>query len=101
MFTIEYRINGALIAVLYGHNEGVVRLDGNADAICRYTWRYTEVDTGRMVSGEIEHLRPLGLLPLATRIASATQEKIDAESAAKLSPDKGLRRKSRGRRTSR
>lgn len=59
MFTAELKINGALLAVLYGHNEGYT----GADDTCRYTIHYHNIGAGTVESGEVLHARnhPHGL----------------------------------------
>ena len=69
MFTIEYRINGTIIGVVYGHNDG---LDANRQdkkqEVCRYTWRYHDIGDGVVYKGEISHDRAAGLLVLVAKI---------------------------------
>jgi len=64
MFTIESRINGALIGVIYGHNEGHT----DDYEICNYTYCYTEISTGESIRGKLTHKRSDGLTKLVAAI---------------------------------
>lgn len=62
MFTIEIKINGSMIAHIYGRNQGST-LDGDL-----YCYEYYEMKERRVVNGEVTHRRELGIRPLITAI---------------------------------
>lgn len=64
MFTFEIRINGSLIAHIYGHNEGEIDKKGQT----KYSYEYYEPTTRRIVSGTVRHKRGDGIRPLVTTI---------------------------------
>ena len=77
MFTMEYRINGALLGVIYGHNKGdvpaIARDAGRTVdmvAPCLYEWRYHDIESGAVYSGEVIHDRDDGLHELVRLIAN-------------------------------
>lgn len=74
MFTIETRINGALIGVLYGRNEGPSDPPGFQDR-CRYTYRHHDVQSGKVREGEVIHYRTDGITNLVSRIFADMDEK--------------------------
>lgn len=66
MFTAELKVNGVLIGVLYGHNEGYV---DNGSDVCIYTWVYHRVDSMlKPQFGEVDHARSAGLAKLVGNI---------------------------------
>lgn len=63
MFTVEIKINGALIGALYGHNEGTI--SGNfGEDLCKYRFSYWVPETGRIINGTHAHVREAGMLAL-------------------------------------
>lgn len=81
MFTIENRINGVLIGVLYGHNEGF----GDDLTNYRYSWHYHDIEAGTVKSGSITHRRADGLVALTAAIL-ADIVKQNGKSARKEKP---------------
>lgn len=84
MFTVEIRINGALLGVIYGHNEGAAPPKKGEVDPCHYTWRYHDIesDTGPL-RGSLVHERRHGLNALVRRIMADMQVMVDGEAAAK------------------
>jgi len=69
MFTVELRVNGALVGHVYGRNVG----DG-AQGRDRYAWEYYEPELGgRLLTGVVEHLRSDGLAKLAAKVLKEVQ----------------------------
>lgn len=62
MFTIEIKINGSMIAHIYGHNQTSTN-DGDI-----YRYEYYETEKRRIVNGEVTHRRELGIRPLIAAI---------------------------------
>ena len=62
MFTFEIRINGSLIAHIYGHNEGSTPKGD------RYRYEYYETESRKLVTGEVTHRRERGIRPLVAAI---------------------------------
>jgi len=56
MFTVEIKINGSLIAHVYGHNTG--RMTGGKSD---YDWHYYSTEKGTVISGQLSHFRVLGM----------------------------------------
>ena len=52
MFTTEIRINGALIAHIYGRNCG-----HNQDGAAMYSYEYYEPETREVMTGQVTHMR--------------------------------------------
>jgi hypothetical protein len=71
MFTIELRINGALIGHIYGRNVGVFSKDK-----CRYKYEYYEPENRGIIKGEIVHNRNKGIRALVCDIF----KKVEKES---------------------
>lgn len=65
MMTAELKVNGALIGVIYLHNEGYVT---SSDDLCTYHVEYWEPNEG-VQSAEITHARSDGALRLVGLIA--------------------------------
>lgn len=61
MFTVELKINGAPIGVLYGHNT----LVGGDDGKTVYHYEYYAMNSGKVVAGNVVHTRSEGLAKLA------------------------------------
>lgn len=68
MFTIETRINGALIDVIYGHNDGPVAMGDT----CTYRIHRHEIETGKVESFEVEHKRSDGMRALVQNIQATS-----------------------------
>lgn len=86
MFTVELKINGMLIGVIYGHNEGAARDPDDASFydpdLCLYTYSYFHCSDGRTVKGTITHRRSEGLEILASRILAKAAETEDEQRAS-------------------
>jgi len=65
MFTAELKINGCLVGVLYGHNEGDIVSE---PGVCEYHYHYHDIEGGEVLSGDIKHLREAGLRSLVGKI---------------------------------
>lgn len=72
MFTLEFRINGMLVGVVYGHNER----DLSADT-CEYSYHYHEVDKGNILSGHVVHVREDGLAKLCQKILTDAERQTN------------------------
>jgi hypothetical protein len=64
MFTFEIKINGALIAHIYGKNTLVYADDG--DTV--YDYEYYEVASRKVTKGSVLHDSKSGIRPLITTI---------------------------------
>ena len=64
MFTVELRVNGALVGHVYGRNIG----DVPGTRRCRYSWEYYEVEQGQVQGGELEHDPGQGIAALAAAV---------------------------------
>lgn len=71
MFTVEYRINGALLGVIYGHNEGAATPDEDSAGLHEYKWHYHDISRGDVITGHVTHRRSDGLQSLVSDIAAA------------------------------
>ncbi len=58
MFTTEIRINGALIAHVYGVNTSDRNVLRGEDS---YRYEYYELDTGEVITGGVTHTRSDGI----------------------------------------
>jgi len=63
MFTVEIRINGAMIAHIYGRNIAPL-----PNGKTRYEYEYYEAETHKVQNGCVEHLREDGIVPLVSSI---------------------------------
>ena len=73
MFTVELKINGTLIAHVYGHNEGFDEKTGDY----KYRYEYYEVESRKVTNGIITHDRKKGLNALVSSILThAEKEKV-------------------------
>lgn len=63
MFTVEIRINGAMIAHIYGRNIAPL-----PNGKTRYEYEYYEAETRKVQNGCVEHLREAGIVPLVSSI---------------------------------
>lgn len=63
MFTFEIKINGAMIAHIYGNN--ISDLPGGK---CKYKYEYYEVEKRKVLNGEVTHLRSSGIMSLVSLI---------------------------------
>ena len=73
MFTLEFRINGALIGVVYGHNEGAVDEYG----FYTYKYHYHQVERGNVISGFVQHFRDDGVERLCQLILDDVRDQSD------------------------
>lgn len=72
MLSAELKVNGVLVAHLYGHNKGFTDPDGNYV----YFWELYEVGKSKVSSGTLTHSRPDGLIVLVQKMLS---EHIDLQ----------------------
>ena len=80
MFTVEIKINGALIGHVYGKNLGVV--SGDADGvITKYGYEYYEPEKRKITSGEVKHHRSKGVRPLLTKILNDVEASTGSKGA--------------------
>lgn len=63
MFTVEIKINGSLIAHVYGVNQTVL-----PTGLTRYGYEVYEVASRKVTTGTVEHLRLAGIVPLISTI---------------------------------
>ena len=63
MFTTEIRINGALIAHIYGRNCGT-----NREGATMYSYEYYEPETREVTNGQVTHMRDDGIRHLVKLI---------------------------------
>lgn len=63
MFTIEIKVNGALIGHIYGRNTGEYE-----DGKTKYAYEYYEPEEPRIRKGHVLHQRDHGIRPLITAI---------------------------------
>lgn len=70
MFTVEIKINGALISHIYGHNEGDV-----TPGECKYRYEYYETETRKVVNGNVRHKRNKGIRNLINSILTDVDKK--------------------------
>lgn len=66
MFSIEIKINGSMIAHIYGHNEGTYNSAGET----QYSYELYEVNKGEkaLKYGGVEHIRNEGIFTLIKKI---------------------------------
>ena len=64
MFTFEIKINGSLIAHIYGHNEG----RRNAEGETEYRYEYYETENPKLTVGTVHHDPQKGIRPLIVEI---------------------------------
>ena len=72
MFTIEIKINGAMIGHIYGHNEG---LDPEGSGDTTYKWEYYRVESRKLEHGKVLHNRDCGIESLICKILGKTHVK--------------------------
>jgi len=70
MFTVEIKVNGALIGHIYGQNLGV-ELDGKT----KYKYEYYEPGANKIVNGSVYCVREDGIRPLITTILNEIDNK--------------------------
>lgn len=70
MFTVELKINGTPIGLLYGHNTMLVGHDGKT----AYKYEYYGLNSGKVVTGTVAHDRDDGLAKLAAICLEAAVE---------------------------
>jgi len=80
MFTVEIKINGALISHIYGHNQG------DSPKGCKYRYEYYETETRKIVNGTVIHARQKGIRELVNAILSDVSNAI-----AQTPPDSGTK----------
>jgi hypothetical protein len=73
MFTIESRINGMLIGVIYGQNMGFA--DEPNEDMCQYNYTYTDIKDGVSILGSVNHHRDQGLAKLVVAIYRDMEDK--------------------------
>jgi hypothetical protein len=71
MFTVEIKINGALLSHIYGRNVGYSEATGKS----RYKFEYYQCETRKIQNGEVEHRRSDGI----TALISTILNKVDNE----------------------
>jgi len=71
MFTVEIRINGNLISHIYGHNE---EIDNLKNDLYKYSYRFYNAETGKLISGNINHKRDSGINKLVTLILNDVEK---------------------------
>jgi hypothetical protein len=64
MFTVEIRVNGTLIAHVYGRNAGDARTEG----LTQYFYEMYRTEDRKVITGSVEHMRELGIESLIARI---------------------------------
>jgi len=64
MFTFEIKINGSLIAHIYGHNEGRYNEEGETE----YRYEYYETERPKLTTGTVFHDTEKGIRPLIVEI---------------------------------
>lgn len=91
MFSVEIKVNGSIIAHLYGHNKGpatnevAIRHDASGGVhiegdICEYEYEYYELGmakrgTGQILRGEVEHNRNESMIVLLQKIFDEVEKK--------------------------
>ena len=68
MFTIEIKINGAMIGHIYGHNEGLAP-EGKGESV--YSWEYYRPEMRSIQHGKLLHKRDDGIESLICKILEA------------------------------
>jgi hypothetical protein len=63
MFSVEIKINGAMIIHIYGHNKG-----SNGAGKTLYDYEVYEVASRALAKGEVAHERSAGIAPLLVKI---------------------------------
>jgi len=64
MFTIEMRVNGTLIAHVYGRNVG----DGRSEGLTQYFYELYRAGNRKLITGDVEHKRENGIEALVVKI---------------------------------
>jgi len=78
MFTVEIRINGALIGHIYGTNTREL-----GAGVYEYRYEYYEPDVRKLIKGRVTHLRSSGVRPLINAVLSDVTKQIDAVGRSK------------------
>lgn len=63
MFTVEIKINGSMIAHVYGRN-----YDTLPSGLTKYRYEYYQPENRALRTGFVEHDRSLGIVPLVKSI---------------------------------
>jgi hypothetical protein len=72
MFTVEIRVNGNLVAHVYGQNLSEYGIEEAA-----YRWEYYEVSSQTVRCGHVKHVRSQGIAPLVAKILTkVSKEKV-------------------------
>jgi hypothetical protein len=62
MFTVEIKVNGAMVGHLYGHNADM------GITTAQYRYEYHPIGHGELLLGGVEHFRPDGIEALVRKI---------------------------------
>ena len=105
MLTAEIKINGAMIGHVYARNVCLAMncdgLPGDRKHVCRYVYEYYEVESRKIVNGEVRHNRNDGIRKLISLILlDADKGDLDAR-AGKTADGSYVRRNPLHRRSSR
>lgn len=76
MFTIETKINGNILSLIYGYNTGYV---GNNVDKCVYDYNYHDIVEGTVTSGSVKHNRSDGMDKLIQLILKDKEKKESAK----------------------
>lgn len=78
VFTVELKINGTLVAHLYGVNKGPV-VSKETDDFGVYHYHYYDVSTGKAINNTIRHRRSEGLRNLVVACLEDADGKVEDE----------------------
>jgi hypothetical protein len=74
MFTVEIKINGALIAHIYGRN---ITSSDHPAAKDLYQYEYYQTETHKVQNGKVAHARDAGIIPLVSLILKDVKGKTN------------------------
>jgi len=73
MFTVEIRINGTLIAHVYGRNVG----SGSKQGLTHYYYELYRTGNRNLITGDVEHKRDNGIEALIVKVLADAMVKDD------------------------
>jgi len=85
MFSVEIKLNGSMIAHIYGRNitqysayDNLKNLDES-----EYIFEYYEPEIGELIKGNVSHKRSDGIVPLIIKILKNASKKLKKSKTSK------------------
>lgn len=92
MFTVEIKINGALISHIHG-----LKISAGGEEVAKYKYEFYDVPHSELVKGKVFHARMAGLTDLVGVIIKEAQPKIQKKINKKIKKKVNKRQYSTGR----